>query len=73
MFSNIKKVMRILPTTSATSASVERTNYTIRFIKIEYKSRGGFKRGGGESDARGAPLFFAITLKNYKVSYSMLN
>ena len=38
--------MRILPTTSTTSASVERTNYTLRFIKTEYKSRGGFRRGG---------------------------
>ena len=38
MFPNIKKVMSILLTTSATSASIERANSAVRFIKTDYRS-----------------------------------
>ena len=38
MSSNIKKVMSILLTTSATSASVESANSALRFIKTDYRS-----------------------------------
>ena len=37
-FPNIKKVMSILLTTSATCASEERANSTFRFIKTDYRS-----------------------------------
>ena len=38
MFPNIKKLMSILLTTSATSALVERANSALRFIKTDYRS-----------------------------------
>ena len=38
MFPNIKKVMSVLLTSSATSALVERVNITLRFIKTDYRS-----------------------------------
>ena len=38
MFPNIKKVMSILPITSATSASVERANSALCFIETDYRS-----------------------------------
>ena len=38
MFPNIEKVMSILLTTSSISASVERDNSTLRFIKTDYSS-----------------------------------
>ena len=37
MFSNIKELMSILLATSATGASVERANSTLRFIKTDYR------------------------------------
>ena len=37
-FPNIKKVMSILLTTSATSVSEERANSAFRFIKTDYRS-----------------------------------
>ena len=38
MFPNIKKVLSILLTISATSALVERGNYGLRFIKTDFRS-----------------------------------
>ena len=38
MFPNIEKVMSILLTTSAISASIERDNSALRFIKTDYSS-----------------------------------
>ena len=38
MFPNIKKVMSILPITSATSASVERANSALCFIETDFRS-----------------------------------
>ena len=41
-FPNIKKVMSILLTTSATIVSGKRAISTLRFIKTEYRSGNGF-------------------------------
>ena len=38
MFSNVKKVMSILLTTSATNALVETPNFALHFIKTDYRS-----------------------------------
>ena len=38
MFPNLKKVMSILLTISATSALLERANFALRFIETDYSS-----------------------------------